>query len=232
MLASELYDAFRSDVVDIAKPYLWSDDEVWRYMNDAYRMFVRFTGGIPDSTSALTQVPIVANQATSEVSPLILKYRTAVLQSNGRFLTILSDVEEPRFNSVDYNNFRAGMRDNTPGIVQYMMTGIDRNARRGLVRWVRIPQYDDTCQLNVYRLPLDTITENTPDFDLYEIGEEHHEHLLLWMKHRAYGKQDAETFDRGRSDSYLMAFKSYCDTAQAEWNRYKHQNNAIAYGGI
>ena len=93
MLSEELFDAFRSDVSDVSAPYLWSDSEVWRYMDDAYKMFARLTGGVPDSTSDLTQIDVVAGEADAEVSPLILKFREARLLSTGLKLTIVNHTE-------------------------------------------------------------------------------------------------------------------------------------------
>ena len=69
MTSDELYEAFREDIVDVAKPYFWSDAEVWRYMNDAYSMLVRLTQGIPDADSEATEVQIVANDAHGELTP-------------------------------------------------------------------------------------------------------------------------------------------------------------------
>lgn len=51
MKVQELYDQFRSDAMDTVAPYLWSDTNVYRYMDDAYKMFVRLTGGIGDFTT-------------------------------------------------------------------------------------------------------------------------------------------------------------------------------------
>lgn len=69
-------------------------------------------------------------------------------------------------------------------------------------------------------------------FEFDEVAPEHHEALLMWMKHRAYGKQDAETFDRGRSLDYKQQFANYCAAATAEWDRYKSNTNPVAYGGL
>jgi len=232
MTSDDLYDLFRSDVVDAVAPYLWSDTEVWAYMNDAYRMFVRRIGGIPDTSSSLTRVAQVAGVATSAVSPLILRFRNAYLTSDGTDLKIVNETELPKLTSTDYGRVGAPERDRLQGKVTHMVTGIDRNAVRGLVRWVRIPQADDTVQLSVMRLPLSTV-ESGFDFDTdSEVGTEHVEHLMLWMKARAYGKQDAECFDRGRRDEYSSAFEAYCRQAKAEWNRYKSHSMSVAYGGL
>lgn len=226
MTSDELYDAFRSDVVDVAGPFLWSDSEVWRYMDDAYKMFVRLIGGVPDVTSPLTQVDVVTGEADAEVSPLILKFREARLVSTGRELTIINHTDLPMTSNSDYGQARQMYLNKTPGPVRYMLVGQQRKQ----VTWLQVPVEEDVVSLAVYRLPLKRITDFGQEFD--DIGEEHHEHLLLWMKARAYGKQDADTFDKGRSDFYSAAFKDYCALAKAEWERSKSKVRSVAYGGL
>ena len=51
MTSNELLDMFRRDVMDVRRPYLWTDEEIYAYMNDAYNMFARMTGGISDYTT-------------------------------------------------------------------------------------------------------------------------------------------------------------------------------------
>ena len=226
MLSEELFDAFRSDVSDQSSPHLWSDSEVYRYMNDAYAMFVRLTGGVPDSTSDLTQIDVVAGEADAEVSPLILKFREARLLSTGLKLTIVNHTDLPMTGGSDYGNIRSMYLNKMPGPVRYMLVG----KQRKLVTWLQVPVEDDTVSLIVDRLPLDRITGEGQEF--VDIGEEHHEHLMLWMKSRAYGKQDADTFDRGRRDEYKKEFIAYCEFAKGEMARYKSKVRSVAYGGL
>lgn len=229
MTSDDLYALFRSDVVDAVAPYLWSDTEVWGYMNDAYRMFARLTGGIPDTTSALTRLALTPGVATNAVSPLILRFRSAYLLSDGTELKIINEADLPRLATSDYGQVNPARRNLLTGKVTHMVTGMDRCATSGTVRWVYIPDAEDTVQLSVQRLPLEAVESG---FEFPEIGEEHHEHLMLWMKARAYGKQDAECFDRGRRDEYTQAFRTYCAEAKAEWNRYRSHNMSVAYGGL
>ena len=229
MTSDDLYALFRSDVVDAVAPHLWSDTEVWGYMNDAYRMFARLTGGIPDTTSALTRLALTPGVATNAVSPLILRFRSAYLLSDGTELKIINEADLPRLATSDYGQVNPARRNLLTGKVTHMVTGMDRRATSGTVRWVYIPDAEDTVQLSVQRLPLETVESG---FEFPEIGEEHHEHLMLWMKARAYGKQDAECFDRGRRDEYTQAFRTYCAEAKAEWNRYRSHNMSVAYGGL
>lgn len=231
MTSDELFDAFRNDVVDIALPYLWTDSEVWRYMNDAYVMFARLMGGIADKTSAITLIDIALGEKTAEVSPLILKFRQAELVSSGKKIEIVNETDMLLTTRADYGSVRTLYRNNQPGPVSYMVVGEDRNRLRGIVEWVQIPTENDQAQTSVLRLPLEKITDaGGQEFD--DIGEEHHEHLLLWMKARAYGKQDAETFDRGKSEGYKAAFEQYCDRARLEYEKYKTKVRVVSYGGL
>lgn len=226
MLSHELFDAFREDVADVAAPHLWSDSEVWRYMDDAYKMFARLTGGVADTASPITQVPVYTGEATAEVSPLILRFESAHLESTGEPVKIINHTDLGSMMKTDYGRLVPLSPETSTGEVLYMVIG----QQRGQVRWVQTPASDDTVSLFVYRLPLDTITG--PEQEFSDIGEEHHEHLLLWMKARAYGKQDAETFDKGRREEYKAAFIDYCKAAKAEWERYKSKVRVVAYGGI
>lgn len=230
MIAQELYDQYRGDVVDVARPYLWADLEVFRYMKDAYSMFVRLTGGIADFTTDLSRVAITADAATSPLDPRILRVMEAYRVSDEGRIEVINQTNMTFQRDNDYGRSRPIYMDSTPGPVRYMIIG----AQRGLVKWVQVPIVDDEAQLYVYRLPTDNVDPNDFDseFAFPEIGEEHHTHLGLWMKHLGYAKADAETFNKGKSDDYKQQFIAYCAEAKAEWERYKHKNRQVTYGGV
>jgi hypothetical protein len=228
MLSDELFDAFREDVKDTVAPYLWTDDEVYRYMNGAYKMFVRLIGGVADFTSDITQIAVTTGEVNAEVSPLILKFREARLSSSGRKLDIInySDLSSTGTSAnADYGSIRSLFLNRTPGPVVAMIIG----RQRKLVSWVQIPAEDDTVTLDIFRLPLVDITGPGQEFD--DVGDEHHEHFLLWMKCMAYGKQDAETFDKGKSGDFREAFVNYTDLADAEAERARSKVRIVSYGG-
>lgn len=226
MDSTRLYELFRSDVQDTAQPYLWTDDEVWAYLNDAYTMFVRLTGGVPDFTSPITEVPVVSGEPTSQVSTKILRFLSARLVSTGEDLEILNWSDASRMTRSDYGISVPITLDDLQGPVRSMVIGMQRN----LVRWVNVPASDDTVRLHVYRLPLEEITGESQE--LVDVDEQHHLHLLSGMKAVAYRKQDAETFDRARADENEMRFRSYCAQVVGEFDRYKHKTRVVSYGGI
>ena len=224
--ASELFEAFRSDVVDEVAPYLWKDTEIVRYADAAYRRFVRLTGGIHDFTSPITRVNVVAGEATAEVSKLILRFDTATRESDGKDIEVTNWTDRNLMRRDDFGFSNSLYNDGGVGEIRYMVIGNQED----LVKWVRIPAADDVVNLQVYRLPLTHIVDGTHTMD--EVNEDHHIHLLDWMKHLAFLKQDSETYDKDSSDRHGSAFVAYCAQAKAEMDRYRSKVRVVQYGGL
>ncbi len=226
MNSTELLEAFRLDTVDTADPPLWSDPEIYRYLNDAYFQFVRITGGVADFTSEACEVGITAGEDTSLLHPSIMRVMSAKRRSDNREIEVVNITDLHAHYRSDYGVRVKQFLDDTPGPVRMMVLGMQRD----LVRWVQVPEFDDAVDMVVYRLPLAPITGAGQTLD--GIEEMHHLHLLDWMKHLAYKKQDAETFSPKDSERSGQAFLAYCDQVRAEWERYKHKTRVVAYGGI
>lgn len=225
MKARELVDLFRDDVTDTLQPYLWSEQEVYEYLNDAYFMMVRQMGGIIDATSSVTQIPIVATEQDAQIDRRILRIRQATLASNNRDIRIINAQDVGHLVDEDYGVLRRINNIDTPGEVRYMITGLEE----GLVRWVKVPEVDDTAQLLVERLPLERIEQGSDEFT--GLGEEHHYHLLKWVRHLAFRKPDVETFNGERANEEKEAFLDYCRLANEEKNRRRHKVRVVRYGG-
>ena len=226
MNSSELYDTFRSDVTDVAKPYLWSDDEVWRYMDAAYKMFVRLTGGISDFISDATQIEVAVGEKVADLHPSILRVTSAQLLSTGRSLYIANLLDMQNVSESDYGSVRRLIADDRDGPVHSMIIGRQKDK----VEWVNRPVEADVVQLSVFRLPLETIVGAGQEFT--DVHDTHHTYLLDWMKHLAHKKQDAETFDKGRAEQFKKDFENYCFFAKAELERMRHKTRVVEYGGI
>lgn len=227
MDSTGLYDAFRTDVVDTARPYLWSDDEVWRYAADAQRQFVRLTGGVSDVLSDATAVGIVAGEAWADLHPSILRIMAATRRSDHKPIELINSTDLGKMRSSDYGQIKALILDELEGPVRYGVIGLQRNK----IRWVQVPLVDDIVDLHVYRTALTII--DGPDQEIADIDEEHHLRLLDWMKHLAYKKQDVDTYDPRRSAQAEQDFRVYCDQVKAEWERYKAKPvRVVSYGGL
>lgn len=227
MDSTGLYDHFRSQVVDVATPYLWSDDEVWRYMNDAYRMFVRNTGGIADFTSDATRIAVVTGEPTAEMPASILRVSDAFRVSDGQPVKVINYTDLVSGKKADdYGFLVKNVNKPINGALRYMLIGRQKH----LCEWTVIPSVDDEVQMTIYRLPLASIDNSGQSLD--EVDEEHHLHLTEWMKHLAYKKHDAETFNPKASAEAEAAFNAYCWKVKSEWERMKHKTRIVQYGGL
>lgn len=216
MSPADLAAQFRRDVSDQEAPYLWGNEELYLWMDDAQKMFCRLTDGIADASASVCRINVVPGTDWYSVSPKITKLRFATRADTGRPVRLLSAEKAPEY----------GVRfDGRPGPLNALVQGLEKNKLRA---WP-MPDETFTVELGVFRLPLETITEDSQDF---EIDEQHHLGLLHWIKHKAYGKEDAETFDRRKSDEHEQRFIAYCAKAKEEENRARHPAGTVAYGGI
>lgn len=220
MTFTESLSFFRSEMNDATEPYLWSDTDVLSYMDDAQKMFCRLTEGLEDArTASVTQLDLVPDTEWYDLSPLILKIRSSYRTDTGRPVLTgnLEHLEE------------LGIRfDGRTGVLKALIQGESKNQ----IRAYPIPIETVTVQLSVFRLPLLPIdTESDLDAS-FEIDAQHHRHLLLWMKHLAYDKQDAETIDRTKSKEFEARFRAYCADARVEQGRARRVGRAVSYGGI
>jgi hypothetical protein len=215
--STSLLKLFRTELQDLEDPPLWANSEVLAYMDDAQKMFCRLTVGLGDaSTPSVTCIAAPVGGVWAPLSPLILKIRAAYRISDGRTVDI-----------VNYEDVTAyGCRFNgNVGPLRALIIGMQPDR----VRFWPIPSMSDSVQLIVDRLPLVTID----DMDLpLEIAEQHHRHLLHWMKHLAYSKQDAETFHQKKASDYETDFRAYCEAARQEKERAMHKTRVVRYGGL
>lgn len=220
--SGELFEAFREDVVDTAQPYLWTDLEVTRYADAAYRMFVRLIGGIADISSDATVVDVITGENLTTLHPSILRVMDATLRSDSTPLYVVNGVGASTIDK-DYGLQVRSWRQNLPGAVSCVVHGMER----GKLALISTPVVDDTIDMHIYRLPLVNIVDDAHPLD--EVDGDHHLYLLDWMKHLAYKKQDSETFDKSKSDECENNFRKYCAQVKAEHERYKHKNRVVQY---
>lgn len=218
MNSTELIDLYRKEMRDVERPYLIDDASLYSYLDDAQKWFCRLTEGIEDSrTPAVTRLSIVPGTEWYDTSRLILKLRDVHRTDTGRQIEVVNAEKATKLGLVF---------DGRVGATKYMVTGLDKNALR---TWP-VPDEAVTVELRVFRLPLTAITD-AGDQEL-EIDEQHHRHLLLWVKHLAYDNHDVEMFDRRKSDEYKAKFEAYCFQARKEQERARRSVSTVLYGGI
>lgn len=220
MTTDELKTLWRAEMGDAAAPFLWSDVEVYDYLDDAQKMFCRLTDGISDaSTAAVTEIAVAAGATWLNLHPSIKKIRSASRASDGCDLTLVNHEGLHRLGlRLDPAAPRAPLR--------YVVTGMEEDK----LRLVRPASAADQINLLVFRLPITTLGAGVQTL---EIAAQHHTHLLSWARSRAYLKQDAEVFDEKRAGQFEDIFRGYCAQVQREQELKRHKGaRTVGYGGI
>lgn len=208
MDSTELLGVFRDEEVDVAEPHLWSDSEVYRYMGQAHLMFHRLTEGIADKVT----VNVTQWDRDVELPQGTLRVMSAHL-SDGTQLEVKNLPENYRYST-------------QPGKVRALFLGV----ADWVGHWDVVPATDDTCELFIRRIPEGRVTGAGQE--IFGTDEIHHYALLDWMKHLAYRKPDAETFNPEASGRAEASFRQYCEQVKRERERVKHKTRVVSYGGL
>lgn len=190
MTLSDLIQAFRLRADDAAEPYLWSDDEVTLYLNEAVTEAAERARLIRDSsTIAVTQIAVTVGDMDYPLDGSILAIDRVQLASQPKAL-IRQTVEELEKRFPDWR-----------GMVGTPHFFVEDNGR---IRIVPQSPQADTLNLTVYRLPLTPMTKET---DSPEVHAKYHYRLLDWALRCAYLKNDAETLDKAKAADYQALFE-------------------------
>lgn len=212
MNTTELLGIFRQEVADTVPTYLWADALVYTYIDDAQKQFCRWGYGIADSRSFKLSIKPATDWYKAD--PHILKIRSAMDSVTGGDVPLVASE----------NMAKRGMRfDGRAGSPQALIPDLDDN----MLRIWPLPNAASLLLLRTFRLPT-TVAAG----DDFEIRDEHHLNLLLWVKHRAYGVQDSETTDKRKSAEYREAFQAYCAAAKVEQDRLLRPTGCVSYGGL
>jgi len=212
MDATELRTMLRSEIDDAVAPYLVSDSLASSYIDDAQKMFCRLTEGIEDGRSFTLSINTTSEWYDLDKS--ILKFRKATNAATGREITLVNQ-EKAEAAGIYFDGRQAPL--------QALVLGIEKNMARA---WPK-PNVAMTVALNVFRLPK-TIAAG----DELEVDEHHHQHLLMWAKHRVYSIQDSEITDKFKAEKYEQSFRAYCFQALKEQVRARRIVGVTSYGGV
>lgn len=212
-----LLQTLRRDLQDEVAPFLWQDEELLSYLDQAQLEFCRITGGIADARSPFLKQTVAAGTEWVELDPRILKIRSAdFYEENGRHYKLeLMNMEDTELDRCPH----------ALGLPIGLVLGESEEA----ARITYIPIVAGELRLVVFRLPLVSIIAPSGE---PEIPLEHRPILLLYAKYLAFMKTDAESFNKDSADTNLMMFTTKCEKARQDKERRKHKYRTVRYGGI
>lgn len=204
---------------------LWSDVELYSYLDDAQNMFARRTRCFPDSTSFSSS--FVVDDKFVSLDVRIVDLRVGYMTTAQKELKPIRRSEIGRvYTCDDYGMTTLENWREKQGTPYYAVTDMEPYK----VRLVPIPQADDTIEWEVWRLPLTAVED---DLSLFEIDTQWHTTLLLYAKYLAYIKQDAEVVDMARAQENLNLWDAaLTDEIIPYYDKLFRGPGTIMYGGI
>lgn len=192
MQLTDLITLFRQEADDTVEPYLWSDDELLDYANDAEQEACRRARLLVDSsTPAVCAVAVTAGDLLCALDARVIFVRRARF-AGGRPLQRLTmqDME-------DRNPYWLDAQASTP-------TVFVPDYETGKLALYPPPAAAGTLRLTVVREPLQPMTDGQ---DTPEIAARYHRALRHWMLYRAYSKQDSQANDPKKAADALALFE-------------------------
>lgn len=201
MNLEELIAAFREDSTDKVEPYLWKDETVTRWFNEAQdEAAVRARLLLDDSTPAVTTIAVVAGQASYQLHPKV--YEIAHLRWQ-------SSAAAHRGKAVDLVTREWLDRKHPDWRVRLDCDGLYAIQTEGALRLVPTPRDEGSLVLEAYRLPLKILAA---DGDKPEIHSASHAYLVYWALHKAFSQPDSDGFDPQRAATAEATFTRYFGT--------------------
>lgn len=200
MKLKDLRAVTRELLDDVTGPYLWSNDTLNRFLNNAVReacIRARLLKDDPDTQPKLCVISFDAGQRLVKYDPSILVVRSGYLTNQPHKLWAMTadsmDRYEPCWNS-----------DNeSPSCPRYLVMDIAQK----VMRLYPTPDVAGTLNLRVWRVPGES-ERMAKDDDVPAIQLPDMEELKHWAAHEAYMIKDTETFDPQRSANELAVFES------------------------
>lgn len=198
MTLEDLIRRFRTLAVDKVQPYLFDDEDVIDWLNDAQRQAcIRGRLLREDANLAVCEIALTPGQRTYPLHKSVYEIINArIVPVSGRSRPVfLASREWMDENMPDWRDEQGqaefAIQDDTSIRVGGVITTGDKLA------------------IECYRTPLKVLAN---DVDKPEIHEAHHEHLIQWALHKAFSVVDAETFDAQRSERAENEFTRYFGT--------------------
>lgn len=224
----DLLGLLRRELSDVEEPYLWADDDLFQYLDEAQEAFARTTELFSDATTAsVTRVSVTAGQPFVALSPKVHR-----IEGDMWLQTAKQTVSEANLNELDslycgddYGHASGGRWRSATGTPRYLVLDIERDKGR----LVPIPTAADTLELHVIRLPLKSVTEPGG----LEVTDTWHQRaLVVYAKGLAYDKNDVDTQDAQLAAQFKAEALSQMFEIRDETRRKRRRPGTVRYGGL
>jgi hypothetical protein len=195
MTLEQLMARFRIEADDRVAPYLWADEWLIDWFDEAQNeAAIRARLLLDDYTPEICQIAVTPGTDSYALHPKL--YEIAHL----RFVST-DRPSEPKLVTREWlDRMKPEWRSLPQDVPKW---AIQTDTR---LRLVPMPSVSGTLQLEAYRLPMDDMVEYA---DVPEIHQAHHIHLIQWVLYRAFSKPDADAHDPQRAERAYANFEQY-----------------------
>jgi hypothetical protein len=213
MTQSQIILGVRARLGDLNKPFLWTDDELTEYENEAInevsdqkKLFLE------SNLNPMCHIPIAAVDATGDYAydTRITEILRAKIRSQKLYLWRTDKL------TLDLNN--PDWMHLTPTTPRWFIT----DYQTGLITIVPKSDVDDFIDLTVYRMPLTQMDAAAPDA-VPEIQVRHHPRIYNGIMARAYLKEDTQCLDPKKAESHQARWER--DMVEIAKSRQKFQDS-------
>lgn len=221
MKVSDYIMQFRVLADDSREPYLWGNDIIALWAQEAYFEMAKLTRCIREkTTSAVCSITISPSIATYTLHPKILDIYSVKHSGRPAPLSKTSEMELDAY----WSNWWT----RTQPIPDYYLLDSDLTK----IQLVPIPDATatGTLSLSVSRLPLISLFPYSGDRDLTPVDfrEEWHPYLMYYILFKAYNKDDIETYDPKKAANNYGLFRDKVDQIKRDMARYLRTDRAFA----
>lgn len=199
MNLAELIALFRTDAKDTVQPYLFSDEAVTGWLNEAVvEACVRRRLLHMADDADVCRIDVVPGQSVYPLHPALYEITHLSHHIDGDWR-----IENLRLVSAEWLDYEVRDWRSLEGRPRFAVQ--DDTS----IRLVPRPEQEAVLHLEGYCLPLEPMALADKDTAEPGIHRAHHAHLRLWALHRAFSIPDMEAFDPTRAARAESEFTDY-----------------------
>lgn len=222
---SELLAQFRRDMDDMEIPYLWSDDEIYEYLDEAQAEFCEEV----DALAGVEDLAYSATDTTVNQPAYVTRLRAAHVDGKKLRLFTAEQWDEGSVFEDDYGNVGSGVSDDWETDTAEEPKALITDFETGKLRLYPIPTADGIVKARIYRRPKTFML----DLDEPEIVDRQRQRaIVIGARAHAYLKNDSETYDSKLAEKMHQLFYAKLEQFNHRRVRQSRRPGAVKYGGL
>lgn len=219
----ELIQDFRRQVDDLVEPYLWSDEEIRDYFDEAEDDFCERTNALYDQLN----FDYVAGQEWLSLPSYITDIRAA---ADGNYRVVAVRNRAPWEEAIGRDDYGIHFNANDwPLVTGPTVIALITDLRLDQVRLYPIPSVNGSIILDVYRRPVVSLAER-PELEVTDRKQQRV--IFTEACALAYGKHDAEAYNPKMAEALHLEYLQACDELARSARRRRRDNQTVGYGGL